>query len=91
MGPSAHSLSVHPHPPSLSCADRILFGQPFWGLCGAFFIATLYISLDTAFGWTKAFGVSNPPIAQKNIPLFVLTTIWPGVYVPPSHRPISLR
>ncbi|KAG8975767.1 hypothetical protein FRB90_009410, partial [Tulasnella sp. 427] len=52
---------------------------PFWGLTVAFFVATLYISLDTAFGWTSAFGPSNPPIAQKNIPLFVLTSIWPGV------------
>jgi len=52
---------------------------PFWGLITAFFIATTYISLDTAFGWTSAFGVSNPPIAQKNIALFVLTSIWPGV------------
>lgn len=58
--------------------------QPFWGLIAAFFIATTYISLDTAFGWTSAFGVSNPPIAQKNIALFVLTSIWPAVYVHPN-------
>jgi len=54
---------------------------PFWGLIGAFFIATTFISLDTAFGWTKAFGPSTPPIAQKNIPLFVLTTLWPAIAV----------
>lgn len=54
---------------------------PFWGFTLAFFVATLYISLDTAFGWTSAFGPSTPPIAQKNIALFVLTTIWPGVAV----------
>lgn len=51
---------------------------PFWGLTIAFFVATLYISLDTAFGWTSAFGPSNPPIAQKNIALFILTSIWPA-------------
>jgi len=54
---------------------------PFWLGVVAFFVATLYISLDTAFGWTKAFGPSNPPQALKNIPLFVLTTVWPGAAI----------
>jgi hypothetical protein len=45
------------------------------------FIATLYIALDVAFGWTIAFGPSKPPTALKNIPLFVLTTVWPGAAI----------
>ncbi|KAG9028422.1 hypothetical protein FRB95_006500 [Tulasnella sp. JGI-2019a] len=54
---------------------------PFWAGVVAFFIATLYISLDTALGWTSAFTPGNPPVALKNIPLFVLTTIWPGAAI----------
>jgi len=54
---------------------------PFWVGTGAFFIATLYISLDIAFGWTHAFAPGNPPQALKNVPLFVLTTVWPGAAI----------
>ncbi|KAI6101518.1 chitin synthase III catalytic subunit [Pisolithus croceorrhizus] len=44
-----------------------------------FFIATTYISLDVALTLTHTFGPSNPPEALASIPLFVLTSIWPGV------------
>lgn len=43
------------------------------------FGVTLYISLDIGLGVTSLIGgVSDPPEALKNIPLFVLTSIWPG-------------
>ncbi|KAF5344813.1 hypothetical protein D9756_011088 [Leucocoprinus leucothites] len=46
----------------------------------AFFFVTMFIALATAFGFTSAFGsLSNPPDALRNVPLFVLTSIWPGV------------
>lgn len=67
-----------------SKSDLCALTQPFWGGTVAFFVATLYISLDIALGWTKAFGPGNPTVALRNIPLFVLTTIWPGVSVLPS-------
>ncbi|KAG8860551.1 hypothetical protein FRB96_003805 [Tulasnella sp. 330] len=54
---------------------------PFWAGTAAFFVATLYISLDTALGWTKAFAPGNPTVALKNIPLFVLTTVWPAAAI----------
>ncbi|KAF7761592.1 hypothetical protein Agabi119p4_9584 [Agaricus bisporus var. burnettii] len=45
----------------------------------AFFVVTLYISLDTAFGFTSTFGtLSHPPDSLRSIPLFVLTSIWPA-------------
>jgi hypothetical protein len=44
----------------------------------AFFAATIYISLDVAQSITSTFGPSNPPGALHSIPLFVLTSIWPG-------------
>ncbi len=45
------------------------------------FLLTLYISLDTAFGFTSTFGsASNPPESLRSIPLFVLLNIWPGAY-----------
>ncbi|KAF9492770.1 hypothetical protein BDN71DRAFT_1489925 [Pleurotus eryngii] len=51
---------------------------PFSILALAFFAATTYISLDVAFSFTAALGPSNPPDALASIPLFVLTSIWPG-------------
>ncbi|KAG1806974.1 chitin synthase III catalytic subunit [Suillus subaureus] len=45
----------------------------------AFFAATTYISLDVGFSFTNALGRSNPPQSINSIPLFVLTSIWPGV------------
>ncbi|KAJ8481210.1 hypothetical protein ONZ45_g15382 [Pleurotus djamor] len=51
---------------------------PFSIFAFIFFAATTYIALDTAFSFTSAFGPSNPPEALRNIPLFVLTSIWPG-------------
>jgi len=45
---------------------------PFYFFGGAFFIGTAYVSLDTALGWTSAFRSQ-----LKNIPLFVLTSVWP--------------
>lgn len=44
----------------------------------AFLAATIYISLDVAFSFTTVFGPSSPPGALHSIPLFVLTSIWPG-------------
>lgn len=49
-----------------------------------FFVGTTYASLDTAFTFTGAFrlgtgGASNEPVENLvNIPLFVLTSVWPA-------------
>lgn len=52
----------------------------------ALFFVTMYIALDTAFGFTSTFGsVSSPPDSIRSIPLFVLTSIWPGACVPTPH------
>ena len=51
--------------------------QPFAIFGTALFVGTLYVSLDTALGFTTAF-VSSPPRELNNIALFVLTNIWPG-------------
>jgi len=51
---------------------------PYFLVGAAFFIATTYISLDTAFSFTSRFGPSVPPTALNSIPVFVLTSIWPG-------------
>ncbi|KAF8593974.1 hypothetical protein BDV93DRAFT_189497 [Ceratobasidium sp. AG-I] len=57
---------------------------PFYALSLFFFVGTTYASLDTAFTFTSAFrlgtgGASNEPIENLvNIPLFVLTSIWPA-------------
>jgi len=48
----------------------------------ALFFVTMFIALAVAFSFTSAFGgLSNPPDILRNIPLFVLTSIWPGAYV----------
>lgn len=52
--------------------------QPISFFIIAFFAATCYISLDVGFTLTSVFGPSNPPQDLHSIPLFVLTTIWPG-------------
>jgi hypothetical protein len=52
---------------------------PFSIISLAFFAATTYISLDVGFSLTNALGTSNPPQSINSIPLFVLTSIWPGV------------
>ncbi|KAH9948055.1 chitin synthase III catalytic subunit [Amylocystis lapponica] len=51
---------------------------PFGFFTLAFFIATTYIALDVGFTFTAVFGPSNPPQNLSSIPLFVLTSIWPG-------------
>ncbi|TDL21932.1 hypothetical protein BD410DRAFT_274438 [Rickenella mellea] len=51
---------------------------PFLIFIVAFFAATLYIALDVGLTITKTFGPSNPPASLHSIPLFVLTSIWPG-------------
>jgi len=51
---------------------------PFTFFAVAFFVATTFISLDVAFTFTHTFGPSNPPSSLQSIPLFVLTSIWPG-------------
>ncbi|ELU36368.1 Chs3p domain-containing protein [Rhizoctonia solani AG-1 IA] len=61
---------------------------PFYAFSLFFFAGTTYISLDTAFTFTDAFrlgtgGASGEPIENlTNIPLFVLTSVWPA---PLSH------
>ncbi|OAX39071.1 hypothetical protein K503DRAFT_865701 [Rhizopogon vinicolor AM-OR11-026] len=52
---------------------------PFSIFSAAFFVATTYISLDVGFSWTNVIGKSNPPQSLNSIPLFVLTSIWPGI------------
>lgn len=44
----------------------------------AFFGVTTYIALDVALTITTTFGPSDPLEALNSIPLFVLTSIWPG-------------
>lgn len=51
---------------------------PFGFFTLAFIAATTYIALDVAFTFTSVFGPSNPPQTLHSVPLFVLTTIWPG-------------
>ncbi|CCM00455.1 uncharacterized protein FIBRA_02488 [Fibroporia radiculosa] len=51
---------------------------PFNFLILAFFAATTYISLDVGFTLTHVFGPSNPPQNLHSVPVFVLTSIWPG-------------
>jgi len=53
---------------------------PLYGLSFIFFGVTVYIALDVGLGITTLIGgVSSTPEALKNIPLFVLTSIWPLV------------
>ncbi|KAG2139219.1 chitin synthase III catalytic subunit [Suillus clintonianus] len=52
---------------------------PFSIISVAFFVATTYISLDVGLTITHVIGTSNPPQSINSIPLFVLTSIWPGV------------
>jgi len=54
--------------------------QPFYFFLLAFFGATMYIAIDVALGLTKGLAL-NPREALASIPLFVLTSIWPGMYV----------
>jgi len=53
---------------------------PLYGIAFLFFAATTYISLDTALLFTSAFK-STPPQALRNVALFVLTNVWPGVAI----------
>jgi hypothetical protein len=55
--------------------------QLFRFLILAVFVLTTYISLDVALGFNLVFGPSDPPEALNSVPLFVLTSIWPAVYV----------
>lgn len=53
--------------------------QPYYIFTIIFFAVTTYISLDVALGITTAIGgLSSPPESLHSIPLFVLTSIWPG-------------
>jgi len=52
---------------------------PFTILTLAFFGVTTYISFDVALTVTTTFGPSSPPQALHSTPLFVFTSIWPGV------------
>ncbi|QRV74345.1 Chitin synthase III catalytic subunit [Ceratobasidium sp. AG-Ba] len=57
---------------------------PFYAFSLFFFVGTTYSSLDTAFTFTNAFrlgsgGASGEPVENlTNIPLFVLTSVWPA-------------
>ncbi|EDR08112.1 uncharacterized protein LACBIDRAFT_250182, partial [Laccaria bicolor S238N-H82] len=52
---------------------------PYYIFTVIFFAVTTYISLDVALGITTAIGgLSSPPESLHSIPLFVLTSIWPG-------------
>ncbi|EPS93918.1 hypothetical protein FOMPIDRAFT_1026370 [Fomitopsis schrenkii] len=51
---------------------------PFNFFILAFFAVTTYIALDVGFSFTHAFGPSDPLSSESSIPLFVLTSIWPG-------------
>ncbi|KAB5588357.1 Chitin synthase export chaperone [Ceratobasidium theobromae] len=57
---------------------------PFYAFSLFFFVATTYISLDTAFTFTNAFRLGTGGAAGSNvqdltnIPLFALTSIWPA-------------
>ncbi|KAG9311936.1 chitin synthase III catalytic subunit [Chiua virens] len=51
---------------------------PFAIISIFFFVATTYIALDVALLFNDTFGPSNPQEALNSIPLFVLTSIWPG-------------
>ncbi|KAI0674725.1 chitin synthase III catalytic subunit [Trametes maxima] len=52
---------------------------PFNFFVLAFFVATGYIALDVGFSFTSVFGPSDPAVDLHSTPLFVLTSIWPGV------------
>jgi len=46
------------------------------------FALTTYLSLDTALGITSLIGgVSDPPLAIRSVPLFVLTSMWPAIAI----------
>ncbi|KDQ49990.1 hypothetical protein JAAARDRAFT_200331 [Jaapia argillacea MUCL 33604] len=51
---------------------------PFHFFTLAIFAITTYISLDVAYTYTSTFGPSNPPQALHSVPLFILTSVWPG-------------
>jgi Chitin synthase export chaperone len=59
---------------------NVTLHQPFWIVALALFVATTYISLDTALGFSTTFK-SNPPSELKNIALFVLIIVWPLLWV----------
>jgi hypothetical protein len=46
-----------------------------------FFASTTYIAADVGFSLTKTLGTSTPPSSLHSIPLFILTSIWPGASV----------
>ncbi|KIK55549.1 hypothetical protein GYMLUDRAFT_76488 [Collybiopsis luxurians FD-317 M1] len=52
---------------------------PFFIFSLIVFVATLYISLDVALGFTHVLGPSSDPGELRSIPLFILTSLWPGV------------
>ena len=58
----------------------ILVLQPMYVFSILFFVVTTYIALDVGFTFSSTFA-SNPPNSLRSIALFVLTSIWPGVYV----------
>lgn len=52
--------------------------QPFIFITLAIFGITTYIAFDIALTVTQTFGPSVPPQALHSLPLFVLTSVWPG-------------
>ena len=56
--------------------------KPLYVFSVILFGGTVYISLDVALGVTTTIGgPSIPPSTIKSIPLFVLTSIWPALWV----------
>jgi hypothetical protein len=54
---------------------------PFYGITLLIFGGTVYIALDVGMNITNVIGRSDPPEALSSIPLFILTSIWPGACV----------
>ncbi|KAF5341052.1 hypothetical protein D9611_006152 [Ephemerocybe angulata] len=58
---------------------RLFLDSPFGIFTILFLGVTTYVSLDIGLGVTELIGgVSSPPEDLKNIPLFVLTSVWPA-------------
>ena len=63
-------------------SKKVFLYQPFYIVSAVAFGVTVYISLDIGLGITTLIGgVSNPPDALRSIPLFILTSIWPPLWV----------
>ncbi len=64
---------------SLLAHDHV--AQPFYFLTVVFMAATTYVSLDVGLTISSTLEPGNPKDSLHSVTLFVLTSIWPGVYV----------